>query len=378
MSIAERVNSTVETAIREQRIVGAVVLVTRNGQVVCDIASGLDDRDAGTPLQRDAIFRLSSLTKPIVATTVLAMADAGLLSLDQPMTDHLPRFRPRLADGTEPLITLEHLITHTSGLNGEVPLGDDERSDPAISAVGGNLAHLPLEVAVQRLCRAPLQFVPGTNWAYSWGIDVLGAVLEKITGDSLGAAVSKYVTGPLGMTDTAFVATDTDRLATAYADSDSGRPVVMDDPHVVPNPFGGLTRYHPGRATDPKVYHSGGGGMSGTAPDFMRLLETLRTGGGKILRSDTVARGAADRIPANAVCQKPGWKFGYFGAVLDDPVAAGSPLNKGAYRWGGIYGHTWFIDPEADICCVAMTNTGLEGCDGAFPEEIRRAVAGRA
>jgi CubicO group peptidase (beta-lactamase class C family) len=305
------------------------------------------------------------------------MADRGSLSLADPVTRYLPDFRPALPDGSVPVITLEHLLTHTAGLTGAVPLDEDEKRDPRLQALDFDLALLPLEDAVMRLLRVPLLFAPGTGWSYSWGIDVLGAVAARITGGSLGDVVETYVTGPLGMKDTRFSLTDPARLAAAYADG-ADAPVLMGDPHAVPSPWGGVTTYYPGRIFDPKVFHSGGGGMAGTARDFMVLLETLRTGGGEIVELGTVAEGVRNRLPSGVVAQRPGWGFGHFGAVLTDPASAGSPQSPGTYRWGGIYGHTWFIDPAEKLSVVAMTNTGLEGCDGQFPLDVRDAIYGVA
>lgn len=375
MDIVTRVDHAVAAALEEKRIVGSVVIVKRDGETIYRRTAGFADREAGRTMQPDAIFRLSSLTKPIVATTILAMAERGLLSLADAVVRYLPEFRPTLADGSAPDITLRHLITHTSGLGAAPPLFEDERTDPEFLAVGLNRWHLSLERNLARLMRVPLQFAPGSGWAYSQGIDVLGAVAARLVGGTLGDAVETFVTGPLGMRDTRFLVTDVSRLAAPYADGPDG-PVLMGDPHEVPSPWGGVTTYYPGLVLDPNAYHAGGGGMAGTADDFITLLEVLRTGGGEILGPQTVAEGAADQLAAD-VHQSPGWKFGYFGAVLVDPALAGSPQLIGTYRWGGIYGHNWFIDPSERLSVVAMTNTGLEGSDGQFPIDLRNAVYGR-
>lgn len=376
MDIATRIDYAVGAALDENRIVGSVVIVKRDGETIYRRAAGLADREAGRSMQPDAIFRLSSLTKPIVATTILAMAERGLLKLSDPVTRYLPDFLPRLADGSAPNITLKHLITHTSGLGGAPSLFEDERTDPEFLAVRLNRWHLSLERNIARLMRVPLQFAPGTGWAYAQGIDVLGAVAARLVGGKLGDAVETFVAGPLGMRDTRFLITDVSRLAAPYADGPDG-PALMGDPHEVANSWGGVTTYSPGLILDPKAYHAGGGGMAGTADDFMTLLEVLRTGGGAILSPQTVAEGAADQLAAD-IYQSPGWKFGYFGAVLVDPALAKSPQTIGTYRWGGIYGHNWFIDPGERLSVVAMTNTGLEGSDGQFPIDLRNAVYGRS
>ena len=152
----------------------------------------------------------------------------------------------------------------------------------------------------------------------------------------------------------------------------------MGDPHSVPNPFGGITTYDPGRIFDAEAFQSGGGGMAGTGPDFVNLLETFRAGGGAILKPATLAMGLANQTPQLQQSQAPGWGFSYFGAWLDEPALAGSPAARGTNRWGGIYGHNWFFDPSQELSVVSMSNTGLEGCDGPFKDQVRDAVyAGR-
>jgi CubicO group peptidase (beta-lactamase class C family) len=177
------------------------------------------------------------------------------------------------------------------------------------------------------------------------------------------------------MTDSRFSVTDPNRLAAAYADGVNG-PVLMGNPHSVPNMWGGTTTYDPDRIFDPQAFQSGGGGMAGTAQDFMTLLETLCTGGGATLKPETAARGVGNQTPQLAHAQSPGWKFGYFGAFLDDPRAAQSPAPRGTVRWGGIYGHNWFIDPVNGLSVLSMSNTGLEGSDGAYRDEVCNAVYG--
>lgn len=365
----ERLEATVKRAIAENRIVGAVLIVRRNGELVYETAQGLADRESGRAMTVDAIFRLSSLTKPIVAAAILALVDAGKLQLDDPVTRYLPDFRPRLAEGATPDITLHHLLTHTSGLSSTNILTADEQ------AAGINRWRLATDEIMARIAALPLLFAPGTGWSYGPGIDVLGVIAGKLVGGQPEDAIRRYVTDPLRMTDTRFGVTDPARLAAAYADG-AGGPVLMGNPHMIPNQWGGITTYDPERIFDAQAFQSGGGGMAGTARDFMTLLEILRTGGGEILKPKTVATGLADQTPQLAHAQGPGWKFGYFGAWLADPVAAQSPAPRGTVRWGGIYGHNWFIDPHNGLSVLSMSNTGLEGSDGAYRDEVRDAVYG--
>ena len=367
MDMEKRLDATVNRAITENRIVGAVLIVRRNGELVYQTARGPADRESGRPMSLDTIFRLSSLTKPIVAATVLALLDAGKLRLDDPVARHLPGFSPGMPDGSAPDITIHHLLTHTSGLSSASILSADEQ------AAGVDRWRLGTDEILDRLAALPLLFAPGTGWSYGPSIDVLGAIAGRLVGGQPEDAIRQYVTDPLRMIDSRFSVTDPARLAAAYADGPNG-PVLMGDPHEVPNQWGSITTFDPGRIFDAQAFQSGGGGMAGSAPDFMTLLETLRTGGGEILKPETVAKGLADQTPQLAHAQGPGWKFGYFGAWLDDPQAAQSPAPRGTARWGGIYGHNWFIDPTNGLSVLSMSNTGLEGSDGAYRYEVRNAV----
>ncbi|UJW85956.1 serine hydrolase domain-containing protein [Devosia sp. SL43] len=367
MNIEQRLDAVADKAIAENKIVGTVLIVRKDGDVVYERAHGLADREAGRPMTVDTIFRLSSLTKPIVAATVLALVDAGKLRLDAPVATYLPDFRPRLTDGSQPDITIDHLLTHTSGLSVASILTAEEQ------ATRVNRWHLGADAIVARIAALPLQFAPGGGWSYGPSIDVLGVIASRVSGGTLDDTIRQFITGPLRMDDSRFGVTDAARLAAPYADGAAG-PVLMGDPHSVPNPFGGMTTFDPGRIFDARAFQSGGGGMAGTGPDFMRLLEALRTGGGAVLKPETVLLGLGNRTPLLAQSQGPGWLFSYFGAWLDDAQVAGSPAAIGTNRWGGIYGHNWFLDAENGLSVVSMSNTGLEGCDGAYKEAVRDAV----
>lgn len=367
MDMEAGLNAAAKRAIAERRIVGTVLIVRRHGELLYEKAHGLADREAGRRMEIDTIFRLSSLTKPIVAATILALADRGKLRLADPVTAYLPVFRPRLADGTEPVITIHHLLTHTSGLSSAALITEAER------AARVNRWHLGDETIMARLAALPLLFAPGAGWDYGPSLDVLGYIAGQLVGGTLDDAMRQCVTGPLGMDDTGFAVPDRHRLAAAYGDGPAG-PELMGDPHKVTAPWGGSAVYDPGRIFDPSAFQSGGGGAAGTGPDFMRLLEAVRGGGGSILKPETVAAGLSKQTGQLPHAQAPGWHFSYFGAWLEDPAFVGSPAARGTNRWGGIYGHNWFIDPQNGLSVVSMSNTGLEGCDGPYKDEIRDAV----
>ena len=366
MDMEQRLDAVVSQAIAQKRIVGAVLMVRQDGQVLYEKAHGLADQEAGRRMALDAIFRLSSLTKPIVAT-ILALVDEGRIALDDPVTKFLPGFKPTLADGTMPEITVHHLLTHTSGLSSDSILNTEE------IAAGVNRWHLDSDETIARLAALPLLFAPGSGWAYGPGIDVLAVIAGNLVGGRPEDAIRKYVTNPLRMEDSRFTVNDAIRLAAAYADGPEGA-VLMSDPHSVPNKWGGVTTYDPGRILDANSFQSGGGGMAGTGSDFMALLEALRKGGDGVLKAETVALGMSNQTAQLPHAQGPGWQFSYFGAWLDDPALAGTPAPRGTNRWGGIYGHNWFIDPANRLSVVSMSNTGLEGSDGAYVAEIRNAI----
>jgi CubicO group peptidase (beta-lactamase class C family) len=367
-----RIDAAIDSAISENRIVGAVVLVSHDGKLVYQRAAGLADREAKRPMQLDTVFRLSSVSKPIVSAAALALVDQGKLSLDDPVTKWLPDFRPKLASGGAPAITVRQLLTHTSGLGYKF---NEKPGTPYYQAAlsdGFDELRISLDENLRRIASAPLFYRPGEDWRYSLSIDVLGAVMEKASRKPLPQVVTDLVTQPLGMQDTAFWAKEPARLAVPYHDA-KPQPLRMEEPYSMPFGEGGRMTYSPSRALDPQAYPSGGAGMSGTAPDVMRLLEAIRTGGKPIMKTSTAASMMRNQI-GSMVGPGPGIGFGFGGAVVVDPALAHTPQSPGTWQWGGVYGHSWFVDPARKLTVVALTNTALEGMWGKFTTDVRDAV----
>ena len=371
--LKQKVDAVIDQAIAENRIVGAVVLVAEDGKIVYERAAGLADRESRKPMQVDALFRLSSVSKPIVIVAALALVERKKLSLDDPVTKWLPEFKPKLADGTTPVITVRQLLTHTAGLGykfAEEPAGLYHKTQISDGFDG---VKIDLAEEMRRLASVPLFSTPGSEWRYSLSIDVLGAVMERATGKPLGTVVADLVTKPLGMKGTSFVAdpASAHRVAKAYFNGPSG-PAPMADPQVLP--FGPMTlEYSPSRAFDSKAYASAGAGMIGSAPDVLRLLEATRKGGAPVLGksiADEMFRNQIDGIPG----MQPGVGFGFGGALVVDPAVAKTPQSVGTMYWGGVYGHSWFVDPAKKITVVALTNTAPDGMAGTFPDGLRDAV----
>ncbi|MGB9366640.1 MAG: serine hydrolase domain-containing protein [Xanthobacteraceae bacterium] len=378
------IDSAIDAALADKRIVGGVVLVMQDGEIAYRRAAGLADRERAVPMREDAVFRLASLTKPLVTAAALRMAELGKIALADPVTRYLPDFRPALPNGAAPVITLRHLLTHTAGLSYgfmQPPDGPYHRA-----GVSDGLAEpgLTMREELDRIVRAGLAYRPGGRWAYSVAMDVLGAALEAAEDADLDDIVRKYVSAPLGAHSLGFDLTDDPRarLAAPYVD---GRPEpsrMPDEGQRVPFPPGipvyeGLAgvSLSPARVFDKTSFRSAGGGMIGTAPDMLKFVETIRLGGAPILSRESVAAMMTVQTGDMPIVNRgPGWAFGYGGSILTDPAAALSPQSPGTFGWGGVWGHTWFIDPARRLSVVSLSNTALEGMMGRYVRDLRDAI----
>lgn len=362
--------------VHPQRLVGAVVLVREHGVLRHASATGLADRESVTPMQRDQLFRLASVSKPLLSTVILRLVAEGVLDLDTSVQRWLPDFRPALAEGTAPPISLRQLLSHSSGL-GYRFLEADVDGPYARAGVSDGLDANPLSLAenVRRIAQAPLLFAPGSQWLYSLGVDVAGAVAEAATGESLQALFERLLAAPLGLRDTAFAARNAARLATPYV-SDTPQPHRLREGEVVA-PFEGTVgiEYSLARATDASRFPSAGAGLVGSADEVMAVLEALRdVQRSGLLPPALAAEMASPQVGEQGPPEPAGWGFGLGFAVLRDAAASGTPQSAGTWRWGGAYGHSWFVDPARGLSVVALTNTLYEGMDGAFVDELRDAV----
>lgn len=361
MGLPERLDAAVAASLAG-RIVGCVVVVNRDGKTIHRRGYGLTDREEGRSMRADSIFRLASVTKPIVATAVLRLHELGEIGLDDPVAEYLPWFAPRLTDGTVPVIRIRHLLTHTSGLTYDLP---DTISQGPIGPV------ISLEENLRRLAALPLAFEPGKRWAYGMGLDVLGGVLAAIHGSDLQGALEHHVFAPLGIRDTRFVAVDPARLTTQYGDGPQGsQPVRMGDPHTVQRADGFSMTVSPGRILDPDAPQSGGAGLSGTADDVMAVLDSYQTGA--LLTAETIRMALSDQI--GDVERVPGEAFSFIGALTTDPVAARALWPAGTVAWGGGWGHNWFLDPVNRLTVLTCTNTMFEGLGGKIRSDVIEAV----
>lgn len=354
------------------RIVGAVAAIAHQGTIQLHSA-GSADREAGRAMTPDAVFRLASLSKAVVCVAALALAERGTIDLDSPVTDWLPWFTPHLRNGETPIITPRHLLTHQAGLGygfGQ-PAGGGY---PAAGISDGlDVSGLTLEENLRRLASVPLLHAPGTAWSYSLAIDVLGAVLEAACGRPLEAIVRATVTQPLALESIGFVATPETMLATPYA-STAALPERMGERYILPMGQSAIV-YAPGRAWHADAFPSGGTGLIGTAGDYLRFLEAVRGGGAPVLGRKMAAALVTHCVGSATVGMAGsglGWGLGV--SIVRDPAASASPLSAGSWQWGGVYGHSYWVDPAAEVSAVLLTNTAGAGMAGAFPDAVKRAV----
>lgn len=375
--LADRIDEVIERTLYEKRLVGAVIKVAIDGELVYSRAAGFADREENRPMREETLFRLASVTKPIVSTAALVLVAQGRLKLDDRVDRWLPEFRPRLQNGEYATITVRHLMTHTAGLTYRFFQEENGSYQRAGVSDGMDQSVITLEENLRRIASVPLLSTPGTEWRYSIATDVLGAVIAKVTETPLDEAIHSLVTGPLTMHDTGFTAIEPERLATAYANDLPELRPLLDPDHLSFIEGTAGFRLSPGRALDSAAFPSGGAGMVGSAGDFLQLLETLRKGGSPLLPESLVRELTTNQIGDLPMAYWPGRGFGLGFTLLKDPVAANTPESPGTWRMGGTYGHSWFVDPLQRLSVVAFTNTALEGMSGQFTVDLCEAVYNR-
>lgn len=371
LSLRTDIDAIVTQAIQEKRIVGAVVLIYQDGKPIYRSASGFSDRENSIPMTDDTIFRFSSLSKAITTIAVLKLIDAGQLNLNDPVTKWLPQFMPKANDGRTPIITIQHLLTHTSGLS--MPFLEPKNGPYHQLGISDGLDKVNFSLAenIQRLGQAPLLYKPGRIWNYSLSTDVLGLILAEVTGKPLPDIIDELVLIPLGMTHTGFLARS-EHVSVPYADN-KPEPLRMMDGYEMPFGLSSIV-FYPSRIFDTNAFPSAGGSLSGTADDYLKLLEGIRLGTVS-LKKETLEKLTTNQIGMLSVTDRPGWGWSLGFAILKHPLLAQTPQAKGTYEWGGIWGHTWWVDPTNKLTVVILTNTAIEGLmERQFANDIRNAI----
>ena len=361
----QRMDRVLQEYVDQGKQAGIVALVVRNGQVVYHKAFGKNGPDQKTPLQRDAIMRIASQTKAITSVAVMMLYEEGRFLLDDPVSRYIPAFKnPTILDQfnekdstytTKPArgeITIRQLLTHTSGLS---YAGIGTKEAVAIYAKAGIPSGIgtpmySLSATIPALAKLPLVHQPGERWTYSLSTDVLGYLVEVVSGQSLDQFFRSRIFAPLGMTDTHFYLTADrqNRLATLYTEQPDTKAVVP-----MPARAGGVSPDYPTRAG---TYYSGGAGLSSTAYDYAVFLQMLLNGGeygGKrLLAPATVRMMTQNQIGTLNNGDK---KFGLGFAIATETSAARLPVSVGTFDWGGYFGTSYWADPKTGVIGVIMT-----------------------
>ncbi|MGV9452092.1 serine hydrolase domain-containing protein [Streptomyces sp. NPDC003635] len=371
----------------EGRLPGFLVAVSRGGRVAHLTTHGLRDVAAGLPVTADTLWRIYSMTKPVTSVGALLLVEEGQLDLDDPVGRHLPAFaEPRVyVEGTGadvrtrpaagPLL-IRHLMTHTAGLT--FAFYHSHPVDALYRAANLESAVLPgsdLAETVDVYARLPLQFDPGTQWNYSVATNVLGRVIEVVSGQPLDEFLAARVFRPLGMTDAGFQVGDEQahRLAELYGETDEGR--ITPIPGL---PLRGRPRFL-----------SGSGGMAASAHDVHRFMELLRRrgelDGTRLLAPETVDLMTTNHLPGGADLRSFGSRpahdepgndgvgFGLGVSVVIDPSRTRAPAGLGTFGWSGVATTTFFVDPSRDLTVQFMTQVRPKSSHTMFPD-LKRLV----
>ncbi len=363
----ERLHAALRETVDKKQVAGIVTLLARHGKIVDFRAYGDSDMEAGKPMTRDAIFRDFSMTKPIIGVAMMILYEEGKWLPSDPIAKFIPQFAhlkvfKKLDAGGKMILedpvhppTMGELMTHTAGFTygifGDTPV-DKMMAEKKV------FASRNLEDFVDRLATIPLLYQPGTRWVYSVSMDIDGYIIEKLSGQTLPQFVRDHIFNPLGMRDADFYvpAAKRGRFAQLYVTGPHGELVA--DPTG-----GGLSRMY---RTEPAM-PMGGGGMVSSTGDYFRFGQMLLNGGElggkrilapltvKLMMANHLASSLLDgRFGIGVMHMRPGFGYGYTGAVAFDPLEANLIEGKGSFAWGGVAG-TWFwVDPANDIVFVGM------------------------
>lgn len=358
----QRLSHTLDAYVERGELPGGVALLLRHGRVAYAHAFGDLDREGNVAMPLDAIFRIASQTKAVISVAVLKLQEEGLLLISDPVSRYLPAFSEttvavpdgrngyRIEPASRP-VTIRDLLSHTAGIGYGGGIAGNLWEDAGIQ--GWYFAHRnePVRATVDRMASLPFEAHPGERFVYGYSTDILGAVVEAVSGTPLDAFLKWEIFEPLGMTDTHFFlpAEKASRLATVYSRSREGA----------------LTRAPdgPGQAAQgqylhgPRASFSGGAGLLSTARDYARFLQMLLNGGvldgRRVLSPKTVQLMTVNHV--GDLYEAPGVGFGLGFSVVEDLGARGVPGSVGEFGWGGAYHSVYWIDPAEELVVVYFT-----------------------
>ena len=362
----KRINQFIQSYIEGKKLASGLTMLARHGEVFHFQPYGVLDLNSGAPVERDSLFRIYSMTKPITSAAVMMLYEEGHFSLDDPVGKFIPELARlkvyngmsetgmRLVEQQQP-ISIRHLLTHTSGLS--YGFHQDSPVEEMYRKADITDPDSTLREMVEKLGRLPLVNQPGAKWRYSNATDVLGYLVEVVSGTPFDRYLQDNILDPLGMTDTSFYVAEEnlDRLATVYGASLNGGIVPLDNPMV-------------NRQRRPHTLFSGGGGLVSTASDYMHFCQMLLNGGSlgdaRLLAPKTVemmhSNHLTDDLKPFAVGQSmssdtKGCGFGLGFRVVMDIAQHGIIGSNGIYSWGGAASTVFWIDPKEDIVAILLT-----------------------
>ena len=371
-----RIHSMVAKHMDLGDITGAVMLVARKGKVAYVDVQGVMDLESKKPVTRDTVFRLASMTKPVIGTAIMMMLEEGKLRVDDPVSKYIPEFRNmKVAVETEPggatakppkfytipaarEVTIKDLLTHTSGLvSGPIGISDAAKNPRKPTDT--------LADYVPRLAATTLEFQPGSRWTYSpgAGFDTLGRIVEVASGIPLDRFLAQRVFGPLEMKETGFFPTEAQmpRLITSYRKDETG--LVKNQQQI--NAAG-------------KVYFSGGGGLVSTVDDYARFAQMLANGGElggqRLLSPRTVKLMASPHVQSTLPGRRTGEGYGLSVRVVQDAVAGNHRVSDGAFGWSGAFGTHFWVDQKEDLIAIMMIQTPIAPMRPEFENAVMQAI----
>ena len=357
----ERLTATLQRYVDDGQLAGAVALVARHGRVLYHEAFGMRDMESSAAMQKDAIFRIASQSKALVSVAVMVLQEQGKLLISDKLSKHLPEFEATTVaveqdkggykvEASRRPITLRDLLTHTAGIDYGNGIAEDRWAKADIQ--GWYFAHREEVVGetVARMASLPFSAHPGERFVYGYNTDILGAVVERVSGQSLDDFLRQAILDPLGMEDTHFYLPPSKegRLATVYSATERGL-------ERAPEPGLGIGQGH--YVKGPRVSFSGGAGLVSTARDYARFLQMMLNGGTldgrRVLSRKSVDLMTVDHL--NGIEFRPGQGFGLGFSVVTDLGARGAPGTVGEFGWGGAYHSTYWVDPREGLVVVYLT-----------------------
>jgi CubicO group peptidase (beta-lactamase class C family) len=367
-----RLSETLQEYVDSDRLAGGVVLVARHGRIAHLEAFGRRDREADAPMREDDIFRVASQTKALVSVGVMMLQEDGRLLLSDPVGKYLPEFsETSVAIGNvggndyevvpaRRAVTIRDLLTHTAGIGYGGGIARDRWSAAGITGWYFADRDEPIATTVARMARLPFDAHPGERWVYGYGTDILGVLIERVSGQSLDEFLRSRILVPLEMNDTHFYlpTAERERLATVYSLGASGV--------IVRAPDAGGAVGQGAYVDGPRMSYSGGAGLVSTAPDYARFLQMLLNGGElngrRILSRKSVQLMTTDHTVGVEYAPGQGFGLGFF--VVEDVGARGTPGSVGEFGWGGAYHSTYWVDPQEQLVVVYLTQlipaTGID------------------